>query len=42
MAVKRVSPDEARDLIDKEGYAYLDVRSVPGHGATFLLSLPAI
>ena len=29
MAVKRLSPDEARALIDKEGYAYLDVRSVP-------------
>jgi rhodanese-related sulfurtransferase len=29
MPVKRLSPDEARALIDKEGYAYLDVRSVP-------------
>jgi len=29
MAVKRVSPEEARDLLDKEGYTYLDVRSVP-------------
>jgi rhodanese-related sulfurtransferase len=29
MAVKRVSPEEARDLMDKEGYVYLDVRSVP-------------
>ena len=29
MAVNRVSPEEARDLMDKEGYAYLDVRSVP-------------
>jgi rhodanese-related sulfurtransferase len=29
MPGKRVSPDEARALIDKEGYAYLDVRSVP-------------
>jgi rhodanese-related sulfurtransferase len=29
MSVKRVSPEEARDLIDKEGYTYLDVRSVP-------------
>jgi rhodanese-related sulfurtransferase len=26
---KRVSPEEARDLIDKEGYVYVDVRSVP-------------
>jgi rhodanese-related sulfurtransferase len=25
---KRVSPEEASDLIDKEGYVYLDVRSV--------------
>ena len=29
MAVKRISPDEAREIIDKQGYAYLDVRSVP-------------
>ena len=29
MAVKRVSPDDARELMDKDGYAYLDVRSVP-------------
>ena len=29
MPVKRISPEEARDLIDTEGYAYLDVRSVP-------------
>jgi len=29
MAVKRISPDEARDLVDTQGYAYLDVRSVP-------------
>ena len=29
MAVKRVSPAEARDLIDKQGYVYVDVRSVP-------------
>jgi len=29
MAVKRVSPEEARDLMSKEGYVYLDVRSVP-------------
>ena len=29
MPVKRVSPDEARELVDKEGYVYVDVRSVP-------------
>ena len=28
MAVKRIAPEEARDLMDKEGYAYLDVRTV--------------
>lgn len=28
MAIKRVSPEDARDLMDKEGYTYLDVRSV--------------
>jgi len=33
MAVKRVSPAEARDLIDKEGYLYVDVRSVPEFAA---------
>lgn len=37
MNVKRVSPQEAKDLIDHEGYAYVDVRSVPefegGHPA---------
>jgi rhodanese-related sulfurtransferase len=33
MAVKRVSPEEARDLMDKESYAYLDVRSVPEFAA---------
>jgi rhodanese-related sulfurtransferase len=33
MAVKRVSPEEARDLMDKEGYVYLDVRSVPEFAA---------
>ncbi len=37
MAVKRVSPDEALDLMQSRGYAYLDVRSVPefaqGHPA---------
>jgi rhodanese-related sulfurtransferase len=35
--VKRVSPQEAKDLIDQEGYVYVDVRSVPefdaGHPA---------
>ena len=29
MYVKRVSPDEALELMDKEGWSYLDVRSVP-------------
>jgi rhodanese-related sulfurtransferase len=29
MAVKRISPEEARVLMDEQGYAYLDVRSVP-------------
>jgi rhodanese-related sulfurtransferase len=29
MPVKRVSPEEARDLMEKEGYTYLDVRSIP-------------
>src|SRR3954466_1048008 len=29
MAIKRISPEEARDLMSKEGYVYLDVRSVP-------------
>ena len=37
MAVKRVSPEEALDLMRGQGYAYLDVRSVPefaqGHPA---------
>src|SRR4051812_43660540 len=33
MAVKRVSPEEAHDLMAKEGYAYLDVRSVPEFAA---------
>jgi len=27
--VKRVSPQEAKDLIDREGYVYVDVRSIP-------------
>jgi rhodanese-related sulfurtransferase len=29
MPVKRISPEEARALMDDEGYAYIDVRSVP-------------
>ena len=29
MPVKRISPEEARDFVEREGYAYLDVRSVP-------------
>lgn len=30
MALKRISPDEARDLLEsEEGYIYLDVRSIP-------------
>jgi len=29
VTVKRISPEEARTLMDEEGYAYLDVRSVP-------------
>jgi rhodanese-related sulfurtransferase len=33
MAVKRITPEEARDLMDKEGYVYLDVRSVPEFAA---------
>jgi rhodanese-related sulfurtransferase len=27
--MRRVSPAEARDLIEKDGYTYVDVRSVP-------------
>ena len=27
---KRVSPQEARDLMEKDGYVYVDVRSDPG------------
>jgi rhodanese-related sulfurtransferase len=30
---KRVSPHEAKKLIDEEGYFYLDVRSEPEYGA---------
>lgn len=33
MPVKRVSPAEARDMIDKEGYVYVDVRSLPEFAA---------
>jgi rhodanese-related sulfurtransferase len=37
MYVKRVSPDEALELMQSEGWAYIDVRSVPefeqGHPA---------
>jgi len=29
MAVKRITPEEALDLIEKEGWVYVDVRSVP-------------
>ena len=29
MAFKRVSPEEAKALIDREGYVYVDVRSLP-------------
>jgi rhodanese-related sulfurtransferase len=29
MSFRRISPDEAQALIEKEGYAYVDVRSVP-------------
>lgn len=29
MAVKRVSPEQALELMREEGYSYLDVRSVP-------------
>ena len=29
MSGKRVTPQEARELCDQEGYVYLDVRSIP-------------
>lgn len=29
MSVKRVSPEEAKALMENEGYVYLDVRSIP-------------
>ena len=37
MTVRKVSPQEAQDLVEREGYVYVDVRSVPefegGHPA---------
>ena len=30
---RRVSPEEAKELMDNEGYAYVDVRSVPEFAA---------
>jgi rhodanese-related sulfurtransferase len=33
MTVKRVLPAQARDLIETEGYVYIDVRSVPEFAA---------
>lgn len=33
MSVRRISPHEAHDLIEKQGYAYLDVRSIPEYEA---------
>lgn len=37
MTVKRVSPEEAKRLMEEEGYVYVDVRSIPefeqGHPA---------
>ena len=29
MAVKHISPEEARELMKQQGYVYLDVRSIP-------------
>lgn len=29
MTVRKVSPSEARELMERDGYAYVDVRSVP-------------
>jgi rhodanese-related sulfurtransferase len=29
MSLTRVSPQDAKDLMDKDGYAYVDVRSIP-------------
>jgi rhodanese-related sulfurtransferase len=33
MPIKRVLPEEARELINKQGYVYVDVRSVPEFAA---------
>ena len=33
MSVKRISPEEAHELVTGGGYAYLDVRSVPEYEA---------
>jgi len=33
MSLKRISPTEARVLVTEEGYAFLDVRSIPEFGA---------
>ncbi|MFQ5694533.1 MAG: rhodanese-like domain-containing protein [Terriglobia bacterium] len=33
MVIKRVSPEEANQLLEGEGYSYLDVRTVPEFGA---------
>lgn len=29
MSIKRVSPEEAQSLVEKDGYVYVDVRSIP-------------
>ncbi|MGB5811232.1 MAG: rhodanese-like domain-containing protein [Polyangiales bacterium] len=29
MSIKRVSPEEAKALVDTQGYVYVDVRSIP-------------
>jgi len=41
MPVKRISPEEARELIDKEGYAYLDVLGFPSHSRRQARTRPA-
>jgi rhodanese-related sulfurtransferase len=33
MSVRRVTAEEARDLVEKEGYVYVDVRSIPEFSA---------
>jgi rhodanese-related sulfurtransferase len=33
MQPRRVAPEEARDLMEKEGYVYVDVRSIPEFAA---------